>query len=555
MRVEDLAHPNLIELDPEGGPIRFAGQRALLLDAVALGLLRKQLVSDLGITATDAVLTRFGFAHGWRIAEAMQAEFTWDTADEWRCAGLRLHALAGLCRTEGSLDEALSSGVVQLQASYEAEQQLVHFGRAGSPVCHTLCGLISGYLSRCSPEPIYFLEDQCIACGWAACRVVGKTATEWGESRASDIARFHRGPLHDSLDTSLRDVTSTLKSAEQELREHRRELSRVLEPDDVSADGLVVRARAMRRVVDMAVRVAGVDTTLLITGESGVGKERIARLVHDRSSRAYGPFIAVNCGAITETLLESELFGHVRGAFTGASSDRLGLFEAANKGTLLLDELGEVPLAMQVKLLRVLQEREIRRVGESHARKVDVRILAATNRDLSELVEAGLFRSDLYYRINVVELQVPPLRDRPEDIIPLARLLLGSAVSRLKRPITGLSPAVADQLLRYPWPGNVRELANVIERAVVLCQGPRIEVDDLPEDVRLASPRRVTSNGEVRPLSEIEREHILAAVAINNGVQARAAEQLQIGSATLYRKLKAYGYSKGNDNPNSIWAD
>jgi DNA-binding NtrC family response regulator len=554
VRVEQLAHPNLLELDPQGGTIRFAGQRALLLDAVALGLLRKQLSSDLGVTATQAVLTRLGFAHGWRVAEAMQAEFTWESPEEWRRAGLRMHALAGLFRPEGSLEDALESGIVQLATSYEAEQHLVHFGRSDEPVCHTICGLISGYLSRCNQEPIYFLEDRCAARGHTSCRMVGKTAAQWGESRALDILRFAADPLDASLDDSLREVTQTLKVAEQRLRDHRRELSRVLGPD-TEADGLVVRAPAMRQLVDIATRVASVDTTLIITGESGAGKERIARLIHERSGRADGPFIAVNCGAITETLLESELFGHARGAFTGATHERLGLFEAANKGTLLLDEIGELPLAMQVKLLRVLQEREIRRVGESHPRKVDVRILAATNLDLAELVEAKTFRADLFYRLNVVELKVPPLRDRSEDIVPLARFLLANAVVRLKRAVTGMSPAVADQLLRYTWPGNVRELANVIERAVVLANGKRIEVDDLPEDVRLASPRRITDAGTARPLSEVEREHILAALALNNGVQARAAEQLQIGSATLYRKLKAYGYTKnGSDSPRH-WDD
>ena len=196
----------------------------------------------------------------------------------------------------------------------------------------------------------------------------------------------------------------------------------------------------MRQVVDLARRVAKVDSTVLITGESGSGKERIARLVHDESTRAAGPFIAVNCGAITETLLESELFGHARGAFTGATQDRPGLFEAANGGTLLLDEVGEVSPGMQVKLLRALQEREIRRVGENKSRRVDVRVVAATNRDLAHGVAGGAFRQDLYYRLKVVELHVPPLRERRDDILPLARVLLADAALRMKRKISGLAP-------------------------------------------------------------------------------------------------------------------
>ena len=239
----------------------------------------------------------------------------------------------------------------------------------------------------------------------------------------------------------------------------------------LDAMGMVARSPAMRQLIDLSQRVAKVDSTVLISGESGTGKERVARMVHNASSRAPGPFIAVNCGAITETLLESELFGHVKGAFTGAMQERPGLFESANGGTLLLDEVGEVSPAMQVKLLRVLQEREIRRVGESTTRAIDVRVLAATNRELTQEIAEGRFRMDLYYRLHVVELPVPPLRKRREDILPLARILLAEAAGRLNRPVSELSARAADQLLRYDWPGNVRELENAMERAVALAQG------------------------------------------------------------------------------------
>jgi transcriptional regulator with PAS, ATPase and Fis domain len=307
---------------------------------------------------------------------------------------------------------------------------------------------------------------------------------------------------------------------------------------------MIVRSDAMRRVVDLARRIAKVDSTLLITGESGAGKELIAQLVHDESARASGPFIAVNCGAITESLLESELFGHVRGAFTGAAQDRIGLFEAANGGTLLLDEIGDVSPGMQVKLLRVLQEREIRRVGESKSRPVNVRVMAATNRELAADIAEGRFRKDLYYRLNVVQLHVPPLRGRREDILPLARLLLADAAERCGRPVTGLSPRAADQLLRYAWPGNVRELENAMERAVALGRGNHVELDDLPEEVRAAIPTPTVS-GPVRVLDEVEKDYILAVLDVNGGNQTRTAEQLGIGSATLYRKLKSYGVVRG----------
>jgi len=544
MRVDDLDHKELLELDPEGGVIRFAGQRALLVDAVAMGLLRKYLVENFGLNAARTVLTQFGFAHGWRMAEAMRAEFKWASDEDWRLAGTRIHALEGLYRVETGGKGPLSKEGVMLVASYEAEQHLLHFGRVDAPMCWTICGLTSGYLSRTVGKEIFVLEDRCMGKGDVACRLFGRTREEWGDERAEELRFFKPNRLKECLDVSLDRVTETLKAAERKLGEHRRALIHVAR-DIVEPLGIVAKSPIMRQLVDLARRVAKVDSTVLITGESGSGKERIARLVHEESTRAAGPFIAVNCGAITETLLESELFGHARGAFTGATSDRPGLFEAANGGTLLLDEVGEVSPGMQVKLLRTLQEREIRRVGENKSRRVDVRVVAATNRDLAHGVAGGAFRQDLYYRLKVVELHVPPLRERRDDVLPLGRVLLADAALRMKRKISGLAPAAADQLLRFEWPGNVRELENAMERAVALARGSRVELEDLPEEIRQAFPRPVASKGTVRPLDEIEKEYILAALELNGGNQTHTAVQLHIGSATLYRKLKSYGLIAG----------
>ena len=540
MRAGDLDHKELLELDPEGGVIRFAGQRALLLDAVAMGLLRKYLVENFGVTAARTVLTQFGFAHGWRMAEAMQAEFKWDSKEEWQQAGTRIHTLEGLFCLEQGSQGPLSQAGVMLMASYEAEQHLLHFGRSDAPACWTICGLTSGYLSKSSGEEVYVLEDRCMGKGDAACHLIGRTRAAWGDERAEELRFFQANRLKDCLDVSLQRVTETLKAAELKLRTHHRALVRVAR-DIEEPLGIVAKSVAMAKLVDLAQRVAKVDSTVLITGESGSGKERVARLVHEESTRSAGPFVAVNCGAITETLLESELFGHARGAFTGATQDRPGLFESANSGTLLLDEVGEVSPGMQVKLLRALQEREIRRVGENKNRKVDVRVVAATNRDLAHGVAGGSFRQDLYYRLKVVELHVPPLRERRDDILPLGRVLLANAALQMKRKITSLAPEVADQLLRYEWPGNVRELENAMERAVALARGSRVEIEDLPEEIRQAVTAPVATKGKVRPLDEVEKEYILAALELNDGNQTHTAQQLHIGSATLYRKLKSYG--------------
>ncbi|MBI5611161.1 MAG: sigma-54-dependent Fis family transcriptional regulator [Deltaproteobacteria bacterium] len=341
------------------------------------------------------------------------------------------------------------------------------------------------------------------------------------------------------LERALQEAKNAADAAE---REHRRALLRAVE----EPLGIVARSTEMRQVVDLARRVAKVDATVLITGESGSGKERIARLVHDESERAAGPFVAVNCGAIAETWLESELFGHARGAFTGATIARPGLFEAAHHGTLLLDEVGEVSPGMQVKLLRALQQREIRRVGENNSRKIDVRILAATNRDLALGVAGGSFRQDLYYRLKVVELHVPALRERRSDILALARVFLEDAARRMKRTMTGIAPEAAEQLLRFGWPGNVRELENAMERAVALARSELVELDDLPDEIcRTVVAASPALTGEVRPLASIEQDYILSALERYGGNQTRTAEQLEIGSATLYRKLKLYGKTGG----------
>ncbi|MGV3624070.1 MAG: sigma 54-interacting transcriptional regulator [Archangium sp.] len=540
MRADELNHEQLLRLDNAGGTIQFAGHRALLMDPASLGVLRKYLVENVGVAATRAVLTRFGFEHGWKTARAMQHGFEWDSEEERQRAGLRLLVLEGLFRVNTPSGGLLGDEGVMALDSYEAHEHLAQFGLSDSPTCWTLCGLLSGYLSQATGQAMFVLEERCVGQAHAGCRLVARTAEAWGPSRAPDLRFFDAAPLAGVLDQSLLHATETLKLTERQLKAHRRALHNVgAELDEPS--GIVARSPAMRAIVDLARRVAKVDARVLISGESGAGKERIARLVHDESSRALGPFVAINCGAVTETLLESELFGHVRGAFTGANQDRPGLFEAANKGTLLLDEIGEISPGMQVKLLRVLQEREVRRVGENRSRPIDVRVLASTNRDLSTSVAEGSFRQDLYYRLKVVELHVPPLRERREDVLPLAHLLLTNAALREKRTIEGVSPEAGAELLRYPWPGNVRELENTMERAVALARGTRLELEDLSLEMNSGPVEPVLPPGTVRPLEDIEKDYILAALDRNDGNQTHTALQLKIGSATLYRKLKRYG--------------
>ncbi len=548
MRAEDLKHDVLLGLDSSSGVLRFAGQRAILIDVVALGLLRKYLVENFGLLATRTVLTQFGFAHGWRTADAMKSEFAWNSEDDWSAAGTHLHVLEGLFRVELGSKGPLSKSGLTFGSSYEAEQHLLHLGPADSPCCWTICGLISGYLSRTTGREIYVLEDRCVASGHAACHLYGRTREEWGASKADELGYFDPKRLAECLDISLKRVIQTLKAAETELREHERKLAQLI-PEYKDTHGLVARSREMQGLLDLARRVGKVDVTVLIAGESGVGKERVARFLHDESSRASGPFVAINCGAIPETLLESELFGHVRGSFTGAAHDRTGLFEAAHSGTLLLDEIGDISPTMQVKLLRVLQEREVRRVGENRNRAVDVRIIAATNRDLSASVASGDFRQDLYYRLRVVELRVPALRDRQADIVALAHILLEAAAKRMGRSLSTFSQKCADRLVAYAWPGNVRELENAMERAAALATGSRVELDDLPEEIRKLGQFVPLDLGAVRPLDAVLRDYIVAVLERSEGNQTRAASALGIGTATLHRKLKSYGMTSSAARP------
>ncbi len=310
-------------------------------------------------------------------------------------------------------------------------------------------------------------------------------------------------------------------------------------------EGIVGHSRAMEELLDRIRIVAPAPTTVLIVGESGSGKELVANALHQHSSRAEGPFIAVNCGAIPGEILESELFGHEKGAFTGAHQRRIGLVESAAGGTLFLDEVSELSLDLQVKLLRVLEDRTVTRVGASTRIPVDFRLVAATNRKLEEWVKEGRFREDLYYRLKVVTLQIPPLRERPEDISLFVNHFIEVYNRELERDVRGVSPEVIQALKQQYWKGNVRELRNLVESLVLFARGDEITLEDLPPEYRSPVPapsvERKSAEWEPRTMAEIEKEAILNTLAHTGGHRGRAATLLQIGLRTLQRKLKEYG--------------
>ncbi|MCW5213284.1 sigma-54-dependent Fis family transcriptional regulator [Desulfobulbus sp. TB] len=349
------------------------------------------------------------------------------------------------------------------------------------------------------------------------------------------------------------EVVLVLKKAEEReqlRRENIRLQQKVVELEKKIGFGTMIgKSKAMQEVFTLADKVAEYPTTVLITGESGTGKELVAAGIHAKSGRADKPFIAVNCGSVPENLLESEFFGYVRGAFTGAGRDKKGLFEEANKGTFFLDEIGELPISMQVKLLRILQEQEIRPLGSAQRKKIDVRILAATARDLGKEVRQKKFRQDLFYRLNVINIQVPPLRKRTEDIPVLSTYFVRKFTESLNRPdIEGVSGAAMQYLLAYSWPGNVRELENVLERAVILAEGQFVDPENLPENIREHQPDTVADflsgifsikEGKKR----VEKRLIRKALDRTKGNKSKAAEILEISYPSLLNKVKVYELS------------
>jgi two-component system, NtrC family, response regulator AtoC len=357
------------------------------------------------------------------------------------------------------------------------------------------------------------------------------------------VAAF-RVHAHDFL-TKPPDIDALIAIIERAVRNRRLE-QEVRGLDEMNAshvpafEGIIGTSPPMRELVQLLGRVAAVEASVLLCGESGTGKELAARALHERSTRREGPFVALNCAAIPESLLESELFGHAKGAFTDARTDRAGLFEQAKGGTIFLDEIGELQLSLQPKLLRVLQEHVVRRVGADREVAIDARLIAATNTDLTSAVEKRRFRADLFYRVNVIEVRVPPLRERGHDVLLLAQNFVEQLARRMGRPVVGLTASCAAKLAAYPWPGNVRELANVIERAVALTRSTRLAVEDLPRHVRDHDAARVVKvpglTEDLVSLEEIERRYIRRVLEATGGNKTLAAQILGVHRRTLYRK-------------------
>ena len=545
----DLRLPDLLEFRPAEGVIRLHEQRVLLVSAAAFGVLRRELIATVGIREARRLLVRFGFTNGYYDAINLRADVQWvDPLDGIRM-GAALHGAEGIVHADiVRLSERPGSARFEAEAlwrySFEAEQHLQQCGPATDPVCWTLTGYASGYASACLGREICFRETQCAAVSGSHCVVVGKDAAGWGDELNPFRTEYHCDELVAELDALHEAVHHRREAAVRRERRqagHTQELEALRERvvQYARRSRMVLVSGGMRETLELAARVAPLDTGVLISGESGTGKEFVVRMIHEQSGRAGHPLVSVNCAALTDTLLESELFGHVRGAFTDAIRDKAGLFEVASSGTLFLDEVGEMSAALQAKLLRALQEHEIRRVGSETSIKASPRIVAATNRDLRAAVHAGTFREDLYYRLAAFVITVPPLRERREAIPALAQEFLQRAAARFNRDYQGLAPDAMRVMLDYDWPGNVRELQHAVERAAILATGPRITAAELPPELRLPDGGAPIDSGF--DLEEHERALIEKALAQFGGNRRRAAEALNISTVTLWRRIRQYG--------------
>jgi DNA-binding NtrC family response regulator len=551
-RVEVEHHhlAELVDFRPDQGIIRLHEQRVVLLSAAAMGLMRKELIDTLGLETARRLFLRFGYADGYHDAVSLRDRSKWSNPLEGLQAGIVLHRLEGIVRAEiSAIEHDASAGRfhedVVWHDSYVAEQHVHHYGRTNTPVCWSLVGYASGYASACLGQEVYFRESECIGQGAPQCTVVGKDAQSWGDELEGLRADFQGQSLGLEVERLREAVHQRIQEVDRRERlvaKRERELNLLRErvARHAASKQFVAGSAAMQDVLELAARVAPLDTTVLVYGESGTGKEFIVRMIHDQSPRAGGPFVSINCAALTETLLESELFGHVRGAFTGAVRDKAGLFEVADHGTLFLDEIGEVAPTVQAKLLRALQEREIRRVGAERTIKVNARVVAATNRDLRAAVAAGTFREDLYFRLGAFVITVPPLRERREDIPALVYDFVRRAATRVKKDVETVSAEAMTALMSYRWPGNVRELEHAIERAVIVARGASIRVRELPPEVSQKARQRA-SDDDSFDLEAQERATIERALERFRGNRKEAAEALKISTVTLWRKMKQYG--------------
>ena len=550
--MEDLKH--LLRFESEEGRIWLAEERMILLRSSEMRALRRELIESLGLERAKGLMIRMGYVAGQRDADTAKKLRPNASVFDVFSVGPQSHMVTGQVKVIPvalDLDEARHEfhGVFEWEHSFEAEVFLSEFGVSRDPVCWTQIGYASGFTTRFTGRQILFKEVSCAGCGEPKCRIEGRPVEDWPD--ADELMRYY-GP--DRIADQLMELQSQVVRLRETLN------------DQPGFGNLVGCSEQFVKVRDLVARAASSNITVLLLGETGVGKDMFAKALHRASPRKDEPFVAINCAAIPRDLIEAELFGVKRGAFTGAEQSRAGRFERANGGTLFLDEVGELSLQAQGALLRVLQDKELERVGGSRTRQVDVRLVAATNEDLDQAVKDGRFRADLYYRLNVYAVLVPPLRERLDDIPDLVAHFIAKYTSLHGEHVSGVSDKAMAMLRSYCWPGNIRELANVIERGVILAgQDGLIEAADLfpnvVEPAAATSPDTATGSmsgamslvstvdsllDEGCGLEQLEKTLMSRALEKAGGNVTRAAALLGISRAKLDYRLKKCGIAVAN---------
>ena len=538
MRAEDLRTGEIFIPRGEGGFPLFAGSRIMIMGTRSLGQMQEDVFRILGEKEADALFFRHGYEAGLATAMAMADLYDWDSDEEWIKAGLALCSMAGLAHEKFEKFEFhAEKKQVHMKGTWrdslEATQWLRQKGKSPVPVCRILSGWASGYASGCLGTEVWVRELSCRAQGHRVCRFEGQALSAWS------LEPEALGPFRalDSMEATMERLRNQLRDAWSEVESHRAELQGLKrqwgspEPDQ----GFVFRSEAMAQVKALAERAADTDASVLISGESGTGKEVLMRFIHRFSSRRDKPLRTVDCAALPESLLESELFGHVRDAFPGADHDKKGLLTEAGDGTLFLDEVAELPLTLQAKLVRVLLEKAVSPVGEGNAEPVHARIIAATNRDLKKMVREERFRDDLYYRLAVIPVNIPPLRGRCADVLPLARFFL----ERFRPGHPGFSSEAIRRMASYGWPGNVRELENAVEHASVLAGEDRIMPEHLPAALMENDAHPLdTLVSDLPTQEEMIRRYTELVLKRTGGNRTQTAKILNVHVSTLWRRLK-----------------
>jgi two-component system response regulator HydG len=530
MLAEQLSPSEIITQDPTHGFPLFGPSRILSISIATLERFHRDFVEMVDKNTRKHIAEKLSYEVGLGQATTLSSLYSFPSLAEHLRAGSRLRSLTGYCHEQINALETTPEGkLIRFTGNWsESFETTIYLkatdrkgnGHAEEPVCIALCGILSGYASAVFGEDISVKETACQAMGDTSCHFEGRPTADWAHGEA---------PSYNESGITL--ASNIIKLKERIGAERPRPaVVPFFAPSPVS------KAASFKNVLDRTDKVAPTDATVLILGESGSGKEVVARRIHVRSKRSRAPFLAINCAALPPDLLESELFGHVRGAFTGAEKNKKGLFVQAGEGTIFLDEIGDMPLPVQGKLLRALQEREVRPVGGLEDIPVKARIVAATNRNLSEMAREGSFRKDLYYRLSVFPITLPSLMHRKEDILPLAQ----AALQKHAPGHPGLTPDAEAALLAHTWPGNVRELENWMEHGLILAGKDPIEVTHLPETLAAIPPAAPTQDidGDLPSLEELNHRYMEKVLDHTLGNKKEAARILGIGTATLWRHLK-----------------